>query len=287
MHTAELIRDFKNFAAHDHTKQSMTRKGSALVKWATNYERLNTPTEKYNLSYNEVLNNPEKYIDIIPCVRRMYEKYKNENQTDAEIWRSIVSLYLGGIPGIFKPSTAAYFLTKYPPRVAVLDPTMGWGGRLVGAAALNVPQYIGFDSNTNLKVGYDNLRAIIQPHTTTQIAITFIDAVAVDYSGIKYDVVLTSLPYFNIEKYAHQPDRTKTQWVDEFYRPLLTNLWNNLMPGGHLLLNVNEKTYVNALQPILGDCHESEPIIRAVKFAKIPANNKHKPTQEKMYIWHK
>ena len=27
----------------------------------------------------------------------------------------------------------------------VLDPTMGWGGRLVGACVLDVPKYIGID----------------------------------------------------------------------------------------------------------------------------------------------
>ena len=44
----------------------------------------------------------------------------------------------------------------YKPQ-SVLDFTMGWGGRLIGACAYNVPMYIGIDANKNLIEPYKKM----------------------------------------------------------------------------------------------------------------------------------
>jgi len=81
------------------------------------------------------------------------------------------------------------------------------------------------------------------------VHLIFRDALKVDYSMLEYDVVLTSLPYFNRERYANQVERTDAVWIQEFYHPLIISVWNSLKEGGHMLLNVDRKTYEEAIVP--------------------------------------
>lgn len=282
----KLINDYENLCAHAHMEQSMTRKGNALVRWATDEERYKT-RNKINVSFAEVMADPQKYLTM-PSARKLYtDEIEIRHKSEDSALETVTKLYLGGIPGYFKPSTSAYFLSKYVPRKAVLDPTMGWGGRLVGATAVNVPKYIGIDSNVNLSAGYNKLMTIIRPRSRTEIHLIFKDATLIDYSAFEYDVVLTSLPYFNHERYEYQQTRTKQEWIEYFYRPLLKRVWESLMEGGYMLLNVDRKTYTEAVQPVLGDCDEAEPIIRKQKFQKIPERNKNINQTEMMYVWRK
>ena len=55
----------------------------------------------------------------------------------------------------FKSSTAKYIYKKYN-ATSVLDPTMGWGGRLLGAMALGI-DYYGIDTNLDLNEPYEDM----------------------------------------------------------------------------------------------------------------------------------
>ena len=91
--------------------------------------------------------------------------------------------------------------SRFKPK-SVLDFTMGWGGRLVGACALDVPNYIGIDSNKQLKEPYQRMVKLLNKlGTNTKINLMFKDALKVDYSKLDYDCVLTSPPYYNVEVY--------------------------------------------------------------------------------------
>jgi 16S rRNA G966 N2-methylase RsmD len=86
---------------------------------------------------------------------------------------------------------------------SILDFTMGWGGRLVGACAMDIPSYIGIDLNKNLIKPYEEMvKTLKELGTKTEIKLIFKDALKVDYSKLNYDCVFTSPPYYNIELYT-------------------------------------------------------------------------------------
>ena len=45
----------------------------------------------------------------------------------------------------------------------MLDPTAGWGGRMLGAWALGI-DYTGVDTNTNMKIAYDNMMDMLDEY---------------------------------------------------------------------------------------------------------------------------
>jgi hypothetical protein len=171
---------------------------------------------------------------------------------------------------------------KYSPKIAILDPTMGWGGRLVGACALDLPKYIGIDSNRNLEKPYKELCAFLKDKTTCEIDVRFQDALTVDYSKIKYDMVLTSPPYYNIEIYRDTREKTKEKWNTEFYRPLFSETWKHMSSPGYYCLNVPEEIYEENCIPILGKAHK-KMLLKKQKRTKSAADK----YKEYIYVWQK
>ena len=141
---------------------------------------------------------------------------------------------------------------KFRPKVAVLDPTMGWGGRLVGACALDLPKYIGIDSNKELDMPYREMSAFLQKTTKTKIELFFQDALTVDYTQLDYDMVFTSPPYYNIEVYSGMKEKTKEEWNADFYKPLFERTWKSMRSPGYYCLNIPSEVYDSACVPILG-----------------------------------
>ena len=93
-------------------------------------------------------------------------------------------------------------------------------------------------------------------------------------------MVLTSPPYYNIEKYTHQPTLTKSQWNNDFYKPLFARTWEHLKPNGYYCINVPSSIYESLLKNILGDANELIPMSKA----KRSQNEKYK---EYIYVWRK
>jgi hypothetical protein len=68
---------------------------------------------------------------------------------DLSVWVAIFNMYFGSV-NIFRPLVSAKIYEIFKP-TSILDFTMGWGGRMVGAMALNVKKYTGIDNNKNLQ----------------------------------------------------------------------------------------------------------------------------------------
>jgi DNA modification methylase len=138
---------------------------------------------------------------------------------------------------------------------------MEWGGRLIGACALNIPNYIDIDINENLKEPYEKMTRELNKYSNTEIHLFFQDALTIDYSKFKYDMVFTSPPYYNIEIYNGTHKRSKQEWNNNFYIPLITNTWKYLQKGGHFCFNVPQNIYEDICVPLLGKAHLFEPLI--------------------------
>ena len=275
----EAIKDYEHLKIMDLTKISNeTRIGNKFVDYYTFLQRLETIGIK-GFNYFDFLQDTEyhkkKYI------KNLLDYQKGDDKQVA-LYR-VFKLH-GGSIGLFKPLTAMEIYSKFQPH-SVLDFCMGWGGRLVGACALDVPNYIGIDMNKDLKEPYTRMvRQLKQLNTKTKIKLMFKDALKVDYSKLNYDFVLTSPPYYNVEIYEGTEEKTDDEWEQDFYIPLFTETYKHLKKKGHYALNIPQKLYENVCLDLFGKADIKIPL-------KKKAHPKNKLTKkgygEYIYVWTK
>jgi hypothetical protein len=161
----------------------------------------------------------------------------------------------------FKSSTAKYIYKLFNAK-NVLDPTAGWGGRMLGAMSLGI-NYTGIDTNINMKDAYVNMMGIDNPWRTTigeelsaewgygwwwrenrpyKMKMIWKSCLDVDFSESDYDLVLTSPPYSNMEIYEHMtPWKTDDDYYKDFLIPLLNKLHEET--NCPLCINISPKIY--------------------------------------------
>jgi hypothetical protein len=228
---------------------------------------------------------------------RLVESIKKSKPylTEAKIGKQVFNLYYGSI-SIFRPTIAAKLYAYLKPS-CVLDFTMGWGGRLVGAVILNVPKYIGIDYNTNLEEPYKKMSEYFiknnkNQNTNTKIELYFQDALTIDYSKMDYDMVFTSPPYYNKEIYGSKEMiyKTNDEWDEKFYKPVFKATWDGLKIDGYYCLNIPQCIYDKICIPLFGEAVE---MIELKKYARVLPKKETKQLnvgqkyKEFIYIWKK
>jgi hypothetical protein len=124
---------------------------------------------------------------------------------------------------------------------SMLDPSMGWGDRLLGAMKMGV-KYTGFDPNTKLHPGYkrmiEDLADDQSKYSATMVG--FEDAIISE----EVDFILTSPPYKDVEIYSNEETQSiikfKDNWMEGFYDPYLLKAWGALRDGGILVLQIGD-----------------------------------------------
>lgn len=130
----------------------------------------------------------------------------------------------------------------------VYDPCHGFGGRMLGAIkAEKVSKYIGTDpakqTNLSLKEVYKHIKSN-NSLLNTDIELFNEPAETFALKDNSIDLILTSPPYFNTEKYSVEDTQSyirynsKSKWLNEFLKPMLLNCFNCLKLEGKLLLNI-------------------------------------------------
>ena len=146
-----------------------------------------------------------------------------------------------------KPSVAKFIYTKFG-ATKVLDPTAGWGGRMLGAFACGI-DYIGIDTNVSLQPAYDAMIAELTPRSKGSAQMLWTDCLSVDFSTLDYDFVFTSPPYCNKELYEHMtPFENRTAFFTRFLIPLLTKCLAHSKPGAWVCFNLAADDYDGLLR---------------------------------------
>lgn len=276
----EALADYHKLEDVDlKTISPFARVGNKFVDYFTFPERIDT-VGKANISYFDILANKDLFAKK-PYIKRLIDYLKKNSKQKIgsyKMWKQIFNVYFSSI-SIFKPLNAMEIYTRYNPK-SVLDFTMGWGGRLVGACALDVPNYIGIDLNKDLEAPYKEMVKTLNPMTSTKITLMFKDALAVDYSKLNYDMVFTSPPYYNIEIYQGTKRMTKDDWDNDFYRPIFQKTFQHLKKGGHFCLNIPDEVYERVCVKLLGKANEKIPLKKATR-AKGGGEN----YKEFIYVW--
>jgi hypothetical protein len=192
---------------------------------------------------------------------------------------------------MFKAVTAKYLYKKYG-ATKVLDPTAGWGGRMLGAWSLGI-DYVGIDTNDEMKPAYDEMmdflankagefgNGLFEAPNESKLEMIWDSCLNVDFSKIDYDFVLTSPPYSNMELY-----RKMTPWATDtiFYETFLIPMWEkccrHIKKGGKVAINMSPKMYDDSVKLGLKPCDAEEDLLQQMGQAK------GKKKQDKIYIWH-
>ena len=270
-----------NFVKDPFNISPRCRIGNNIVDYFTFTERLNTKG-KYDINFFEFIANIDEFKKkkFIANMLKYYEDVKNKNKTKNNyiVLKEVYNICISAI-NIFRPLVAMEIYTKYKP-TCVLDFTCGWGGRLVGACALNIPNYIGIDINTNLLNPYLEMKSFFNNISETIVDIFFENAAKFDYSKITYDMVLTSPPYYFLEKYSNNEtyNNSKNEMKNNFYIPVISNTYKYLQSGGHYCLNINKEIYEDICYKLLGEANDIIPLKKSKR-----QNN----YEEYIYVWYK
>jgi hypothetical protein len=174
-------------------------------------------------------------------------------------------------PTVFFKPTIAMNIYSQVKATHVLDPTAGWGGRMLGALAMKL-KYTGIDTNTDLKDAYDGMSMF------GDFTMIWEDALKVDFAEIDYDCVLTSPPYINLEVYPHMtPWDSKRQFYADFLIPLITKCRTHIKRDGKVCFNISTTMYDELLVAGYEPCKEQIPMLQQ----KIRGKDK----ADMVYVW--
>lgn len=142
-----------------------------------------------------------------------------------------------GLVASYRPMTAKWLFERFGAR-RVLDPCAGWGGRLLGAMAIDA-HYMGVDSNIDLRPCYNRLLKALRPHSRSEVRMFYQPAETVAFESLPaYNCICTSPPYDDLEIYPHAP--RYENFVDDFLVPVLKRAFDAMQLMGWMCINVPE-----------------------------------------------
>jgi len=231
------MNDYEKLRQYPVDTQPFSNVGNKAIDYFMFVKRKSTPLKKW--SHFEAWADKEEREKIITgCLKiennrkNLKQKLTEDDLTDGKLIDCMNMRY--GSLSQFKPVVAKYLYSKFKAK-KVLDFTAGWGGRMLGAMALDI-NYIGIDTNISLKKEYMDIMRTYP--TKSEIKMIWSKAEEVDYSKLDYDFVFTSPPYINLEKYDNMPKYDEDNFFEEFLYPTIENSYRNLPRKKWFCLNI-------------------------------------------------
>ena len=171
---------------------------------------------------------------------------------------------------------------------SVLDPSSGWGDRLIAAMSCNI-RYVGVDPNYLLHPVYKEMIEFFVPKSKYKQYTMIKDKIQVaDLPSEKFDMVLTSPPYFKIEQYSNRGnviDKNENEWFKNFMIPMINKTTSKLNDCGKLVLIVNQMKYEKYVYKMLSYIYDN---IHGLHYlGVISYSNKNMDNPQPMWIWQK
>jgi len=262
--SAERIKDLNNLIKF---KADATERKFCGNNYLYHYQMANlckTKVKKYSLY--EIMNNDIEYA-------KLYNKAIKLNRTGNLANRLFEAERFNGAVVFFKPSTAKWLYKKFG-ATKVLDFTAGWGGRMLGAYALDIA-YTGIDTNINMKPAYDSMMTELNKDNLQMIWDSCLD---VDFAKLDYDFVLTSPPYINLEVYENMtPFESNELFYRQFLIPMISKSLAHIKPGGRVCINISPKMYDDLIKFGFRKCDEEYDLLQQKRLGK--------DKQDKIYVW--
>ena len=201
---------------------------------------------------------------------------------------------LAGEASEFRATLAVGFIKMFKAR-KILDPSMGWSSRLIGAIAMNVDVYVGVDPNPCLHTKYNEVIEFFGADKNRFITIQAPFETAKLPENITYDLILTSPPYFNLEVYNENDvnqsiqNRDLNAWFDDFLIASLNKAWDVLDRGGHMVIIINdlpnEVKYTELMIQVFNDLHDDAIWDGVISYTQLADGKPRQP--QPAWIWTK
>ena len=143
----------------------------------------------------------------------------------------------------FRPSAAKAVYDLFEAK-NILDFSAGWGDRLCGFLASDAVSYTGVDPNKDAVAKYCDMLDYF--YTDRDVTIFNECAEDVDYGDKMFDLVFTSPPYFDLERYTTESNQSWKRykkldaWLEGFLFKSIEKAWNHLEKDGHLIINISD-----------------------------------------------
>jgi 16S rRNA G966 N2-methylase RsmD/predicted Fe-S protein YdhL (DUF1289 family) len=148
--------------------------------------------------------------------------------------------YVVRTPGHFFPMAAASVYKKYGGK-RIFDPFLGWGGRTLGAICSNVDEFVGCDLQKEVVDGCKKVSDDFLGLSCTKTEFYNVDSLEYLKSQSRgFDLIFTSPPFMDTEKYGVESDSMKQGWLDSFVFPFVHECARNLNQGGCLALHLKD-----------------------------------------------
>jgi len=209
---------------------------------------------------------------IIEKTRSKYPKTKIDTLSFPSLLRSEFFNYAGESTN-FRITVAITIYTIFEAK-RILDISSGWGDRLLAALAYSrrtkdFELYYGVDPTIGLFEGYSNMIMDFgmecctdQPYAEKFIMQNgpFEEVEILTPSDKPFDLVFTSIPYFDFEEFDIGKDSstaqmqsikkfpTQERWLYGFFLPSMIKASRLLCSGGHLAINMEQQFVPPALQ---------------------------------------
>lgn len=219
----------------------------------------------------------------------LYEECARRNSREANIFNAAVAVYF--YIWLLKD-------LKFP--VDVLDPSAGWGDRLIAALACGderVRSYVAFDPNTALQPGYARAIATLSGGSVADASVTALPFEDANLGERLFDIAVTSPPFYDLEVYVRPEDDTdRTQsttrykswkeWLAGMYRPYLGKMYAALRKGGFAVLYVSNYRKGQTTYPL---ADETKRVLASVGAAlsKTSAVETDGPRPREFYVFQK
>jgi len=128
-----------------------------------------------------------------------------------EVRRNLSFFGKAPLPTMYRPLLTKGIIEKYNAK-NILDPSVGWGGRLLGTLALEGTHYTGIEPFSKTYEGLCAMSEFLLVRERTTLYMAGAEDVLPSLKGGVYDMVITSPPYFDLEIYSHE----ETQSVKRF-----------------------------------------------------------------------
>jgi hypothetical protein len=155
----------------------------------------------------------------------------------SEIRRNLAFFSKAPLPTVYRPLLVKG-IVEHTGAKQILDPTIGWGGRLIGTLAVDGTTFTGCDPCLATFKGLENITDFIgggnRATLYQQDCLTVLPTLTTGF----YDLVLTSPPYFDLEVYSKESSQsvqqftTWNEWVKGFLKPMIIECLRCLKPTG-------------------------------------------------------
>lgn len=188
----------------------------------------------------------------------------------------------------FRPTISKFLYERFCDETfVVLDPCMGYGGRLLGAST-SVGKYVGVDPSTEAIAGNNNLANFIQSVEKKTAEFELINAPFedVEFEGETFDFIFTSPPYFNVEKYSYEETQSHMRyqkydiWVEGFLKPFIYNSFRFLKTGRYFALNVHGEDLIKDSLRIALECGFTLVETHQMRLSKICGRGQNKTIEK-------